>query len=222
LTPFTGIMKYFVTRSEFAETLLPSRRISIDAMEDAVRPNEQAFKAMYERGYRTWFSLYEMTVTESQAHLPWWDCLHQLENAFPDHPASPKDLLINASFSNTVLVAGTSTWGTVQGSCDLPYFDQEFLIPVASDHPTLLSISEPQESPRWFGEDDDHITVLILAWTCILSARWAEIIPGASGPEYTNDEAKWNASDFPLGNDSTGSTTEIIDLGDVDDDAARW
>jgi hypothetical protein len=98
-------------------------------MEDAVRPNEQAFKAMYERGYRTWFSLYEMTIAETKSHLPWWDCLFQLENAFLDHPSFPENLAVDAPFSNTVIVTGKSTWKTAQVACDLTSFDQEFFYP---------------------------------------------------------------------------------------------
>ncbi|KAH8654032.1 hypothetical protein BGZ60DRAFT_519508 [Tricladium varicosporioides] len=192
-------------------------------MEDAVRPNEEAFKAMFERGYCTWFSLYEMTIADTKTHLLWWDCLFRLENAFLDYPCFPKNLEIDASFSNTVIAMGISTWKTTQGFCDLPSFDQEFLIPVASDRPTTLAISDSQKStfmfPRNAIEDDNHITLLILAWTYILSARWAEIIPGVSGPEYNNCEAEWADRNIPL---ECASTTVIIDLGDIDDDAARW
>ncbi|KAH6706238.1 hypothetical protein BKA61DRAFT_558683 [Leptodontidium sp. MPI-SDFR-AT-0119] len=193
-------------------------------MEDAVCPNEQAFKAMYERGYCTWFSLYEMTVADTKNHLPLWDCLFQLENAFPDHPSFPENLAVDASFSNTVIAVGISTWRTAQEPCDLPSFDQEFFIPIASDRPTILTISDPQQSTFVFprSEDDDHITLLILAWTYILSARWAEIIPGASGPEYSSFEAEWDDKNIPLERAPTGSTTAIVDLGDIDDDAARW
>ncbi|TVY52889.1 hypothetical protein LCER1_G005241 [Lachnellula cervina] len=180
-------------------------------MEDA------AFKAMYERGYRTWCSLWEKTAAEPQGEVSWGDYLCQLETAFPCHPAFPEDLSVDISISNVAFVTGTSTWGPMQGSCDLPSFDQEFLTFVATNRPTLLSVSE--ESPRWFGEEDDHIAVLFLAWTYILSARWAEIIPGAIGPEYNSNEAIWTDSNFSL---DKRSNTSIIDLGDVDDDAARW
>ena len=83
-------------------------------MEDAVRPNEHVFKAMYERGYCTWFSLYEMTIADT-TRLPWWDCLFQIENAFPDYPSFPENLAVDASFSNTAIVTGVSTWRTAQG-----------------------------------------------------------------------------------------------------------
>lgn len=71
-------------------------------------------------------------------------------------------------------------------------------------------------------EDNDHITLLILAWTYILSARWADIIPGASGPEYSNYEAEWDDKNILPETVPTGSTTAIIDLGDIHGDAAWW
>ncbi|TVY23926.1 hypothetical protein LHYA1_G007270 [Lachnellula hyalina] len=156
-----------------------------------------------------------MTIADTKTHLP-WDCLFQLENAFLDHPSFPENLAVDASFSNTVLAKGISTWRTAQEASDLPSFEQEFFIPVASDCPTILAIADPQH------EGDNHITLLILAWTYILSARWAEIIPGASGPEYSDCEAEWDDKNIPFERAPTGSTTAIIDLGDIDDDAARW
>lgn len=171
-------------------------RPSLIEMEDAVRPNEQSFKAMYERGYRTWFSLYETTITESETQLTWWGSLFQLQ-----HPSFPEDLAVDASFSNTVLAKGRSTWTASRGTCDLPSFDQDFLIPVASDRPTILEISDQHQSASTLlspsFEDDNHIAVLILAWTYVLSARWAEIIPGTSGPEYNEFEAEWDIESFP-------------------------
>ncbi|KAL3419517.1 hypothetical protein PVAG01_09739 [Phlyctema vagabunda] len=193
-------------------------------MEDAIRPNEQAFKAMYERGYCTWFSLYEMTVADTETNLPWWDCLPSLRDAFLNYPTFPENLAVDASFSNTVLAKGISTWRTAQRPCGLNSFEQEFFIPVASDGPVILAISDtpPFAFPRCIGEDEDHITLLILAWTYVLSDRWAEIIPGASGPRYSNYKADWDNDDIPFGNVTTRSTTAIIDLGGIDDDARWW
>ncbi|RFU31114.1 hypothetical protein B7463_g5222, partial [Scytalidium lignicola] len=148
------------------------------------------------------------------------------ENAFLNYPSFPENVAVDASFSNAVIARGISTWRTARGPCDLPSFDQEFFIPVASNRPTILAISDLQQSAfvfaRCFSEDDNHITLLILAWTYILSARWAEIIPGASGPEYSSCEAEWDDKNISFERASTGSTTAIIDLGDIDDDAARW
>jgi hypothetical protein len=83
-------------------------------MEDAVRPSEVAFNAMYERGYRKWAAFWEKAVADEQ--LPDMDpCL-----AFPNVPYFPKGLALDKSFSNTVTARGKTTWKTTQGPCDLP------------------------------------------------------------------------------------------------------
>lgn len=152
------------------------RSISFDVMEDAVRPDEQSFKAMYKRGYCTWFSLYETAIADTKTHLLWQECVVQLENAFLDNPSLPKNLALDASFSNTAIATGISTWTAAQGPSDLPTFDQDFYVLVASDHPITLVVSDSHESnfnfPRCISSDnDDHITLLILAWTYTLSVR---------------------------------------------------
>ncbi|PVH87931.1 hypothetical protein DL98DRAFT_648836 [Cadophora sp. DSE1049] len=138
----------------------------------------------------------------------------------------PENLNLDKSFSNNILAKGTSTWRTAQSPCDLPSFDQEFFLQVASDRPVILDISgawKPDFDPsRFCGEDGEHLAVLILAWTCILSARWAEIIPGVSGPEYGESQARWDGWSTSFEKSSGGSGKVIVDLGEVDDDAARW
>jgi hypothetical protein len=222
---YNFIAPYYRHENRHQHELRVLRRIaSVIDMQDGVRPDWEAFKAMYERGYCTWFSLYEMTISESQNRLPWWDSLLELQ-----HPSFPEELAVDASFSNSVLVKGISTWRTSKGSCDLPSFDQEFIIPVASDRPTLLEILDQEQSasmfPSHFSEEDSHIAVLILAWTYILSARWAEIIPGASGPEYTNFQATTPnvAFESTLSEEAVADSNGFsVDLGEVDDDAAHW
>ncbi|KAL5323250.1 hypothetical protein ACEPPN_007784 [Leptodophora sp. 'Broadleaf-Isolate-01'] len=139
------------------------------------------------------------------------------------------------SFSNTILARGKTTWGTTttateQSPCDhgldLPSFEKDFSIQIAADRPVILELSETQngfsgcEFLRCLREgkcegEGDHIAILILAWTYILSARWAEIIPGVNDIEYSTSQAQWR-------NDETSAGEAIVGLGDVDDDAARW
>ncbi|KAI3534411.1 hypothetical protein CABS02_13242 [Colletotrichum abscissum] len=167
-------------------------------MKDAVRPDKEAFKATYEKAYRTWSNIHDLAITESNLSR---NCLEQLETAFPAHPYFPEDIDIDGFFSNTATVRGRVIWKTTSGSCDTPVFHDEVLFQVASDRPTVVEISDSHPLSifeQWYGEEGNHVTVLILAWAYILSARWAEIIPGASGPEY------------------------VSYVGDVDDDAARW
>lgn len=193
-------------------------------MQDAVRPSEEAFKAMYERGYLTWSNLHKL-VTASSSNTFLQDSLSQIHTAFPHHLAFPENLIIDEWFSNSALVKGKSTWKTASG-CDLPSFDEELLVPIATSSPTTLLISDTQNlrfnSTRTFEDDDDHTAIIILAWTYILSARWAELIPEARGPEYTKYMARWINTDSLLNPSPDDPANTIVYLGEVDDDATRW
>ncbi|EPE26240.1 hypothetical protein GLAREA_02152 [Glarea lozoyensis ATCC 20868] len=208
----------FVSSTQTSSKL---NQLSFALMQDAVRPTEEAFRAMYERGYRTWSNLFELAMEDMKAYPT--ELMFQLETAFPHHPSFPTNLNTDKRFADTVLVYGTSTWTTTQPPCTLPSFDETFSIPVASGRPTKITISDLPQSAfsysRFANEDDDHTTVLLLAWSYILTARWAEIIPGASAPKYSDFEAAWAGEDnFETG----GSKKCIVDVGDVDNDAARW
>ncbi|KAK1622892.1 hypothetical protein BDP81DRAFT_465691 [Colletotrichum phormii] len=190
-------------------------------MEDAVRPDKEGFKTTYEKAYRTWSNIHDLAITDS--NLP-RNCLEQLETAFPAHPHFPEDIEIDGFFSNTATVRGRAVWKTTSGFCDTPNFHDEVLFQVASDRPTVVEISDSHPLPifeQWYGEESNHITVLILAWAYILSARWAEIIPGASGPVYHSCTTAWTDNYLPCSND-TLLPLAMVDVGDVDEDAARW
>ncbi|KAK0113775.1 hypothetical protein ONS95_014025 [Cadophora gregata] len=195
-------------------------------MQDAVRPSKQAFKAMYERGFRTWHNLQKKALHDARGKHPSLSSILQADTALLSHPSFPKDLVLDKSFSNTVLAEGISTWRTAKSPCDSPGFDQKFYIHVASDRPVNINISQTKRQEfdlsKICGDDEDHIAVLILAWTYILSARWAEIIPGVAGPEYMNSLAEWTGRDISSEDYSDDSSKVVIELGYVDDDAARW
>ena len=63
------------------------------------------------------------------------------------------------------------------------------------------------------------MAVLVLAWAYVLSARWAEIIPRASAIEYLESVAPWNAK---WTGEEHGSLITAVDVGNVNDKAARW
>lgn len=192
-------------------------------MADAIRPDEQAFKAMYERGYRTWSGLHKKAIANIDADpQPWSGCLLRPENAFKHYPRLPQNLIA----SKSTVAEGISTWRTTEGCCDLPPFNQEFLIWVATVNPAIITVSEPDQSTfllsRRIDGDSDHTVLLFLAWAYILSARWAETMHGLSGPTYTEFEAEWEDKTVTLENDSTISATINIELGDITEDAGRW
>jgi hypothetical protein len=169
-----------------------------------------------------------MTLIDAESNLPVWDGLCQFENAFPDYPAFPADLEVDTRFNIDVdvHVDGTSTWSSSHTPCESPSFDKDFFIRVASESPTILSMSDTIQPTlglqRCSTEENDHVTLLVLAWTYILSARWAELIPGACGPDYSEFKAGWDDQSTIFDEAPTGSSTLNVDLGDISDDAARW
>lgn len=193
-------------------------------MEDALQPSEQVLRATYEKGYRTWSNIYDLSIADSS--LP-WDCLQQIESVFPEHPYFPGDLVID---SHAMFVKAVSTWSTTQGPCSLPSFDEDVLFHVGLPFQIKITIKQlPVAFPEWFSENDNHITILVLAWTYILSARWAEIMPGVSNPEYSNCQATWVKSSWDARLDqseqdhsSYSRSASTIYLGNADDNEARW
>lgn len=61
----------------------------------------------------------------------------------------------------------------------------------------------------------------MLAWAYILSARWAELIPGAEMSDYNIHQAQLNSGNGPHGLED-GENSVMVDIGDVDGAAARW
>lgn len=97
---------------------------------------------------------------------------------------------------------------------DLAQFQQPHEIFVTRSKPTYISLTKVPDIDfsQWFGGQGCHVTVLILAWAYILSARWTEIIPGAEPIRYTN-----------IRPDRSREYDKIkVDLGNVSGDAERW
>lgn len=190
-------------------------------MEDAVRPSEEAFKAMYDRGYRTWASLWEIAAAHN--HRPYQ--FSSLCSVFPHHPYLPERLKVDNSFSNTATVRGKTTWKAGKRPCDLSSFQEEVVLQVALDRPTTIVFSPGPHSTTSFlnrvAKESPHVPILVLAWAYILSARWAELIPGAEVSDYTSQQAQLKSEDGSHGLENDDDHV-VVDIGDVDDDAARW
>lgn len=190
-------------------------------MEDAIRPTEEAFMAMYDRGYQTWAALWRRAsaYTHLQDHLP------SLFSALPNNPHFPDNLAVDKHFSNTATVRGRTTWRTSRGTCDLSPFQEEMVLQVASDWPTTMVFSSSPYSATEFLKNVttelNHVPVLMLAWAYILSARWAELIPGATLSGYESHQAQLDPGNWPHGQEDDDSIV-FVDIGDVDDGAARW
>lgn len=171
---------------------------------------------MYERGFRTWSQLHGRAMSDSELH---WECLRHLDTAFPRHPSFPPGLTVHDPVPGVLIAKGTSTWAAALPPCDLAPLEHELMLQVAARCPATAIISGADETtlpfPEWFGEDSHHIAVLFLAWAYILSARWAELLPDASHPEYSDC-----AADSMHESGDRGLVE--VDIGDVDEEAARW
>ncbi|KAJ2901768.1 hypothetical protein MKZ38_001388 [Zalerion maritima] len=109
-------------------------------MLDALRPSAEDFRAVYEKDFRTWFSLYRRAADEHNLPPHWLD----VAPIFRRQPCFPRDLelkLVKFKYPNNhsrLYATGTSTWETSQGSCKMPLFEQTFDIPVPLGKPTSV------------------------------------------------------------------------------------
>jgi hypothetical protein len=96
---------------------------------------------------------------------------------------------------------------------------------VASSHPTtivLVSDPPPTMISNYLRKESNYVPILVLAWAYILSARWAESIPGAYVPDYGSHQVPLIAAgNGPKGLEDDYNSV-VVDVGDVDDAAARW
>lgn len=192
-------------------------------MQDPVRPSRGAFRDVYARGYRTWAALWQAAIDDGQSPLP----ETSLYSAFPNHPHFPEQPLVDRAFSNVATVSGQTTWFTTSATdrCDLPPFHEEVVMQVAWNQSTEIVFRQDDSFEKRFQAFapgfSDHFPILFLAWAYILSARWAELIPEAQAPTYDKTELSTAADGLT---ESSGSRAHsvVVDVGDVDQDAARW
>ncbi|KAI2634953.1 hypothetical protein GGS26DRAFT_551935 [Hypomontagnella submonticulosa] len=184
-------------------------------MEDNLRPTDKAYKAIYEKAYKTWYRLWAGAAKDYSLPLT---CL-EAEQLFIHHPVLP----VGLDPDDSGLVTAKSTWISSEGCCDIPPFEQTLQMVVIAATPTpIILTSDPSLTPfQWVGKDDGHLTVLVLAWAYALSARWAEIIPRASPIEYTTSQAPWIAR-RTTDEASESDRTTVVNLGNPSSEAARW
>ncbi|KAM4065106.1 hypothetical protein HRG_004556 [Hirsutella rhossiliensis] len=103
----------------------------------------------------------------------------------------------------------------------MPSFEQRFQMnPSIGKSTKVLITNDPNVGfPKWFGNRGNHLAVLMLGWAYALSARWTVIIPRAAPIEYTGIQARWAGDQSHASEDTT---TIVVELRVVNDDAARW
>ncbi|CAJ0548199.1 Ff.00g049530.m01.CDS01 [Fusarium sp. VM40] len=189
-------------------------------MDDAVRPSEQAARNIYAQGYQTWSTLHDAAFKQAFSSEYY---LRRLYTAFPNHPIFPPDLAVDKSITNVALVNGTTRWLPAEED-HLPSFETEAIFHVAWAKPTkIIWTTDTQYSSttltEFFGPNSRHIPILIQAWAYILSARWAELIPGAQICHQDTPKSKEGLNKLPqlsVGDPIT------INIGTVSKSAADW
>lgn len=134
----------------------------------------------------------------------------------PIHPFFPPDLEI-ISRGNIFQVSGESTWQPGNCASHIPHFTNQFNLDVSVQKPTKIRFEDSgvvYQNDR--GDMGNHLGVFVLAWAYILSARWAEIIPGAE-ISY-NAGGKEPDSDAPI----TQEKRITLSTGTGGADALRW
>ncbi|TVY61264.1 hypothetical protein Focb16_v013816 [Fusarium oxysporum f. sp. cubense] len=191
-------------------------------MQDAVRSSKQRTHRAFAQGYQTWSALCRTSSEETDL---WRDCLQRLRTAFPDHPRLPQNVKADKNFRNVALIKATTTWLAANEVDHLPPFKDESTFHVAWDKPTkMILTAEGRHSratlPDVFGKHSRHIPVLLQAWAYILSARWAELVPGAHLSRTDISLSNENTSRSPPEHNSKSQVT--INLGAVSEGAAQW
>ncbi|KMQ49204.1 hypothetical protein A7C99_6826 [Trichophyton rubrum] len=171
---------------------------------DAVRPAKSARRAMFERGFRAWSGLADIAIKATS--LP--DSCFDLK-MLADIPSLSPGSDLKEEYGR-LRATGTSTWAT-EGSDDSVYIEKQLDIYLSTRGPTNITLTDRDlDYCSWFGRADNHITVLVLAWAYILSARWAELVSGAVF-EYNNNSQIVD-----------GDHVISVNTGTINDEAARW
>ncbi|KAH6956548.1 hypothetical protein DER45DRAFT_585241 [Fusarium avenaceum] len=180
-------------------------------MDDAVRISAERFRFVYEEGFKTWARLYADVVEKPgfPAQL-----FAAIQDVCQRHPILSRRIRLEID-QGGAFATGNSIWS----SNGTTLYD----IMVAVRKPVSLSLSHSSEGQNTevlrFTRDQDYVSILILAWTYILSARWTETMPGTCSLAYTESRAA-------IYHDMTQCEEErhliSIQLGDVSPQETRW
>ncbi|KAG8162373.1 hypothetical protein KVR01_008138 [Diaporthe batatas] len=193
--------------------------------ENAVTPNPELCRSAFKLGFGNWAN-FAQRESSGEARQEALDVLRAIEHAFPGHPALRSGLKLTKS-SGCWEATGMSFWDAGGGttlsnsstsSCgpgQPEVAPQKHSFPVTKIRPTRLTVDKSIESGfgSLFGDGDDHVPILVLAWAYVLSARWTERIPGANDVHYTEAGAYSYRSD---------SSTINVPIMATSRQAARW
>jgi len=190
-------------------------------MDDEVRISEEQFRHVYATAFKTWAQLYSHAIEDGK--LP-ASCFFT-QDSFPLQPTFPRNLALRHHWDQ-IVASGFSVWGSSPAeNCPhgIPSFRRLEQLDVAVHDPVLLSISASAPSNcysnAWFNPHSDYMSILILAWAYILSARWAEIMPTPCTLLYTDSQASYNDATTKQKN---CQPSLVVDIGPANPEEARW
>ncbi|GAB1313560.1 hypothetical protein MFIFM68171_03770 [Madurella fahalii] len=197
-------------------------------MDDAVRLSAEKFRAIYEDSFKVWFGLYLSAVENPSLPASYLS----VEDAFPQQPTFPPCLrLKHTKFRNLsrAYATASSIWGSTKADCrhKLLPFQHQLQIEVALSKPIPLSIAETAGDDfryaSWFSRgDQNYLSILILAWAYILSARWTEIMPGNCSFGYMSSQAPcYNRMETATSPPAHGLGMNV-DIGNASPEEVRW
>ncbi|KAJ5360826.1 hypothetical protein N7517_010017 [Penicillium concentricum] len=157
-------------------------------MEDALRPSTKSFEYTLRASYQLWSSHFNT----SDSRLP-LECI-DLKSLLKDTPAFLADGLIppDKAFSfacaktrGNLEIKGQSRWRTSRpgANCITPPKVMPSMLDLGVAEARKINLSKDAPLSEWPGvrgisgyDDGNYIAVLFLAWSYILSAKWAELL----------------------------------------------
>ena len=212
------------------------------ARKDALRPSQTDTQRMLARSYQTWLSY---TKEANPQYGLQHDCV-QLRNILSGVPAfmandfaKDREFKLGRSESNgnksALYINGRSIWSISEDNCSLREKVMRHQLLLGLQRSTRCDFATDSRLASWPGVQGERespvrgncLAILSFAWAYILSALWIEIQQSKDtepAPAQINNrvhylcaQAKWICDD-----DEELAGDLKVDLGDADDDAARW
>lgn len=196
-------------------------------MADLVRPDAESVEAIFRRSYCLWSSY----AQDLHVRLPATYCdLRSLLGRVPAFPCDlrqPKGQTSAPKYHytrSTLRISGQSLWKISAGECESPPKQLHHDLPCGFIAPVTCCLARSSRCTNWHVFEEDrhqasgrHITIIILAWAYILSARWVELQRPASRLLYSEHKAE------RLGErEDTATTAIVIHVGTATQQCIRW
>jgi hypothetical protein len=190
--------------------------------ENGVTPCSELCRAVFELGFKAWSCC---SPSHDVAQQGIREGLRAIDNAFPVHPTMANNLNLTKS-PGLWGAKGASFWDGSSSSdptsshlsCarGLPGIaPQKHSFPVTKSKAANLRLRQYSENGviSSLEGQGDHTTILVLAWSYILSTRWAELLPGTNNITYQDVSAE---------SSQHGTTAATVPIKATSGEAARW